>query len=447
MPEASQKGEEMAINRTDPYARLNSRPVSTEDYTREETYRHTRVPVDLAVTLIPDAYSSREFFELEREKVFASSWVVVGFTSQVQKTGQTIVAEVAGRSIIVTRDKQGELRAFHNVCRHRAAKLLDDDTREVRNNRIRCPYHSWTYDLEGECLGTPLFEGSDIPEEARAAFDMSQVRGFDKADYGLLPVGAESWGCLVFVNLDPDAAAPAEQLGDLPERFSDYRLDGWRVVREKTYEVAANYKLIGENFLEYYHLPWVHPELVKVSRMEDHYRWQGPGMYSGFCTTPISQNSGDGGWQGLPPLSTLRGDDAESGRFVLLFPNTAISVLPNHAFIIVANPVGPDRTVEKAVILCHPESLDNSGAQRELDQLMRFWDLVNMQDIEIVERVQEGISNPAYRGGRMCYQFEETLHRYQNIVIDKMVGIDRIPPGDEEETVRMFRSNGSIEGT
>jgi phenylpropionate dioxygenase-like ring-hydroxylating dioxygenase large terminal subunit len=79
--------------------------------------------------------------------------------------------------------------------------------------------------------------------------------------------------------------------------------------------------------------------------------------------------------------------------------------------------------------------------------LMRFWDLVNMQDIEIVERVQEGISNPAYRGGRMCYQFEETLHRYQNIVIDKMVGIDRIPPGDEEETVRMFRSNGSIEGT
>src|SRR3712207_2409421 len=148
----------MTLHRTDPYARLNSRPIPTEDYTREETYKHTRAPVNLAVTLIPDAYTSRDFFELEREKVFASSWVVVGFTSQVQKTGQVIVAEVAGRSIIVTRDKQGELRAFHNVCRHRAAKLLDDGTRMVRNNRIRCPYHSWTYDLEGKCLGTPLLD-------------------------------------------------------------------------------------------------------------------------------------------------------------------------------------------------------------------------------------------------------------------------------------------------
>jgi choline monooxygenase len=436
----------MAIDRTDPYTRLNPRPVPTEDYTREETYRHTRAPVDLAVTLIPDAYSSREFFELEREKVFASCWIVVGFTSQLRKTGQTIVAEVAGRSIIVARDKQGELRAFHNVCRHRAAKLLDDDTREVRNNRIRCPYHSWTYDLGGECLGTPLFEGSDIPEEARAAFDMSEVRDFDKADYGLLPVRVESWGFLVFVNLDPDAAPLTEQLGDLPERFSYYRLDEWRVVREKGYELAANYKLIGENFLEYYHLPWVHPELMQVSRMEDHYRWQGPGLYSGFCTTPISQNTESGGWRGLPMVSTLRADDAESGRFVLLFPNTAISVLPNHAFVIVANPLGPDRTVEEAVILSHPESLDNPDAEKELDQLMGFWDLVNLQDIEIVERVQEGISNPAYRGGRMCYQFEETLHRYQNIVIDKMVGLDRIPPGDQEASVRMFRSNGSVEG-
>ena len=146
-------------------------------------------------------------------------------------------------------------------------------------------------------------------------------------------------------------------------------------------------------------------------------------------------------------MGTLRGDDAESGRFVLLFPNTAISVLPNHAFIIVANPVGPDRTVERTVLLSHPESLDNPDSEKELDQLMRFWDLVNRQDIGIVERVKEGISNPAYRGGRMCYQFEETLHRYQNILIDKMVGIERIPPGDQEESVRMFRSTGPDEGT
>ena len=138
--------------------------LSPEDYTKEETYTPTRAPVDLAVTLLPDAYTSREFFDIEREKVFAKSWIVVGCTSQVEKPGQTLVAKVAGRSVIVTRNKAGELRAFHNVCRHRAAKLLDEGCHNLRSNRIRCPYHSWTYDLEGKCLGTPLFEGSDIPE-------------------------------------------------------------------------------------------------------------------------------------------------------------------------------------------------------------------------------------------------------------------------------------------
>src|SRR5688572_17448588 len=113
----------MTIDRTDPYTRLNPRPIPTKDYTREETYRHTITTVDLAVTLIPDAYTSHEYFEIEGEKVYSARWVVVGFTSQVRKPGQVIVAEVAGRSIIVARDKQGQLRAFHNVCRHRGAKL------------------------------------------------------------------------------------------------------------------------------------------------------------------------------------------------------------------------------------------------------------------------------------------------------------------------------------
>ena len=412
--------------------------LSGEDYTKEETYKPTRAPVDLAVTLLPDAYTSKEFFEIERERVFAKSWIPVGCTSQVDEPGKTLVTEVAGRSVIVTRDKQGELRAFHNVCRHRAARLLDADTRSIRNNRIRCPYHSWTYDLEGTCLGTPLFEGSDIPEDMEIVFDMGGVKGFDRADYGLMPVNVDRWGFLVFINLDPDAAPLAEHLGDLPQRCSGYRLEEWRLMRQKDYEIGANYKLIGENFMEYYHLPWVHPELVKVSRMEDHHRWQGQGMYTGMCTTPVSRNTEAGGWEGLPPIDALNEDDAQSGRFIWLFPNTAVNILPNHAFVMITRPEGPGRTVESTFILTHPGSVDGPGSGEALDQLMEFWNLVNVQDIEIVERVQEGISNPAYRGGRMCYRFEEPLHRFQNMVIDRMVGMNRIPPGDDEETSQMF---------
>jgi choline monooxygenase len=417
-----------------------------ERYICEETYAQTRLPVALASTLIPEAYTSPDFFALEREKIFAASWIAVGCTSQLREARQALVADVAGRSLIVLRAETGDLRAFHNVCRHRGTKLLDDGARTIAS-RIRCPYHSWTYDLQGNCVGAPLFEGSDIPEDQQAIFDMSDVKGFDRADYGLLPVRVESWGFLVFVNLDPDAAPLARQLGDLPERFSGYRLKEWEVVREKTYRVAANYKLVAENFMEYYHLPWVHPELIKVSPVENHFRWQGPGLYTGMCTTPISANTEAGGWQGLPPIEGLDPEDAVSGRFALLFPNTAVSILPNHAFVIRAIPEGPAGTVEETMILSHPESLASPDAERELDQVASFWDLVNVQDVKIVERVQEGLSNPAYRGGRMCYRFEEPLHRYQNMVVDKMVGIDRVPPGDDKPMRAMFGPAAHPEAT
>ncbi|PVY96007.1 aromatic ring-hydroxylating oxygenase subunit alpha [Actinomycetospora cinnamomea] len=429
----------MTTHASDPYTALPARPVDPALFTEESTYAPTRRPVELASTLLPDAYTSPEFFALERERLFANSWVAVGITSDVAEPGACIVAEVAGRSVFVTRNSRGELRAFHNLCRHRATRLLDADARDVgKRGRIRCPYHSWTYDTDGTCLGTPLFEGSDVPAGQEPIFDTSVAKGFDRADYGLLEVAVDSWGLFLFVNLAKDPAPLATQLGDLPERFADHRLDEWVTQRAVTYDVAANYKLIGENFMEYYHLPWVHPELNQVSRFSDHYRWQGPGMYTGMCTTPVSRNGDAGGWDGLAPLSTLGPQDADSGRFVWLFPGTALVVLPNHAFVLFNRPVAPNRTVETAVLLAHPESLESPDAEDGVEQLAKFWDLVNRQDLEIVERVQEGLENPAYRGGRMCFRFEEPLHRYQNMVIDRMVGIDRVPGGDEDAMTRMF---------
>ncbi|MGH2522487.1 MAG: aromatic ring-hydroxylating oxygenase subunit alpha, partial [Anaerolineales bacterium] len=140
------------------FAPLHPHRFTPEDYAREETYRLTRPPVEAATTLIPDAFRSPEFYALEQEKIFATGWVVVGCTSQVSQPGDILVASVAGQSILVTRNKAGELRAFYNVCRHRGSQLVN----EARNVKvIRCPYHSWGYDLNGNCIGTPLFEGSD----------------------------------------------------------------------------------------------------------------------------------------------------------------------------------------------------------------------------------------------------------------------------------------------
>jgi choline monooxygenase len=416
------------------------RPIPPAAFTREETYAATRLPVDQAWTLIPDAYTSDEFRALELERVFERSWVPVCVTDEVVEPGSFVVVEVAGRSLIVCRNRAGELRAHHNVCRHRGSRLVEEGSGRVERF-FQCPYHAWAYDLDGACLGTPLFTPeAGIPRDQEAAFDMSGVEAFDKADYGLHPVRVESWGCLVFVCLDPAAPSLADELGDLPERLAGYRLDENRLIRRGEYEIEANWKLVGENFMEYYHLPWVHPGLVKVSPMKAHHRWQGTGMYVGFCTSPIASNTDGGGWQGLPGLSTLDENDAVSARFVWLFPSVAINALPNHTFLMLVRPTAPGFTQETCYLLAHPDSIARAGDafEREVEGLLAFWDEVNREDIGIVERVQLGLSDPAYTGGRMCYRFEESVHRFQNMVIDRMLGIRRVPPGDDVVSRPMF---------
>lgn len=418
-----------------------SRPLAPGAFTSAETYRATRLPVDQASTLIPDAYTSSDFHALELDRVFGHSWVPVCVTDEVAEPGSYLVVDVAGRSVIVCRNRARELRAHHNVCRHRGAQLLLDGEHGRTERFFQCPYHAWAYDLDGACLGTPLFtRQAQIPEDQRGVFDMSDVTAFDKADHGLYPVRVDSWGCLVFVCLDPEAAPLADELGDLPQRLVDHRLEEHRLLRRAEYSIAANWKLVAENFMEYYHLPWVHPGLVKVSPMKDHYRWQGTGMYMGFCTTPIAANTDDGGWTGLPALSMLDEDDRVSARFVWLFPNIALNVLPNHTFLILARPTETGLTEEITYILAHPECIEGAGEalDEEVDALLRFWNDVNREDIAIVERVQRGLASPAYTGGRMCYRFEESVHRFQNMVIDRLLGLRRVPAGDAESQIPMF---------
>jgi choline monooxygenase len=416
------------------------RPVTRDDFVREETYAATRLPVDLASTLIPDAYTSPEFHALELETVFSRSWVPVCVTDELGEPGSYVVVEVAGRSLVVCRNRTDELRAHHNVCRHRGARLCGNERGRV-DRFFQCPYHAWAYDLDGVLLGTPLFTPeAGIPPDQQGAFDMSGVTAFDKADYGLHPARVDSWGCLVFVCLDPDAPSLADELGDLPARLAPYRLAEQRLLRRREYAIEANWKLVAENFMEYYHLPWVHPGLVKVSPLKDHYRWQGPGMYVGFCTSPIAANTEDGGWEGLPALSTLEDPDATSARFAWVFPNVAVNALPNHTFVFLARPTAAGRTDEVAYLLAHPDPVARAGdeLEAEAERLLAFWDEVNREDIAIVERVQQGLSDPAYTGGRMCYRFEEPVHRFQNMVIDRVLGLRRVPPGDADPQQPMF---------
>ena len=251
----------------------------------------------------------------------------------------------------------GGRNAFLNVCRHRGSRLIREDC-SLPASKIRCPYHAWAYDLDGAGIGTPMFEGSDIPEDMQAAFDMTDIKAFDKADYSLHGVRVDAWGPLIFVSLDPDVMPLSEWPGDLPERLGGFELDKWEVRGTKDYDIAANWKLIAENFMEYYHLPWVHPELMKVSRIQDHYRYQGTGMYTGMTTTPVSGDQSSA-WLDLPPHAGVQGQDTVSGRFIQLFPNVAVSVLPNHCFLMIMEPISAGRTFERTMILAYPETMES----------------------------------------------------------------------------------------
>jgi choline monooxygenase len=398
-------------------------------FTREETYRATRLPVDRAVTLNPEAYRSPEYYELERRLVFSRGWVCVGYTAQLVEPGALLPVTVGGQPVLLARDRAGKLHAFYNVCRHRGSLLVAEGG---RHDVIRCPYHSWGYALDGRLLGAPYFKGMGMPEAERAAQEHAETRGFRKEEYGLLPVRVETWGGLVFVNLDPEARPLGEWLGDLDRRLGHYPLGDLRLWKRKTIEVQANWKLVAENFMEYYHLPWVHPELNTVSSFGNHERFQGPGRYTGMCTTPLARNPGlpiDLGV--LPAMPGLTARDAETAYWILIVPNIALFLLPHHLFTLLIRPDGVGRTVEHADLLVHPDALAAPGAEAKYAAIFAFWDMVNAQDIAAVERVQKGLAASAYPGGRMCFRFEESIHRFQNIIIDLMTGNPRIPPGDE----------------
>ena len=191
----------------------------TGRYCSEATYSATRKPVDSAFTLTPDAYRLQEFYEAESQQVFCKGWVCVGYTSQLRHPGDKLVATVGGQPILLTCDKQRAIHAFYNVCRHRGSMLVEEND---CSNVIRCPYHSWGYGLDGKLLGAPYFADNEPLAEA-AASAVREMKSFCKEDFGLLPVRVETWGCLVFVNLD-DHARPSVCLAgrstDAAERLS-----------------------------------------------------------------------------------------------------------------------------------------------------------------------------------------------------------------------------------
>lgn len=360
-------------------------------------------------TLAGTDYSSDAVWAEERERIWFGGWIGIGREAEIEQPGDFIVRDLAGESIIVTRNQQGEIRGFYNVCAHRGTKLLDETgvgTCGHVSKAFKCPYHAWAYDLDGRLVGTP---------------NVDEDEGFERAAYPLHDIGAEAYAGFLFVNLaEPHARRPLlEQLRAGTEsitNFERYRMDELRVGRRIVYEVKANWKIVVENYNECLHCPTIHPELVQVVPLyrfgevwDEETRDDGNWMIEGATSFTRTGRST------LPPFPDLLPDDYRMYYGTFQFPNVMLNLHPDAAMVYYALPSGPAHTTVVSEYLFRPETIASPDFAPE--PVIELWDLISKQDWEVCERAQTGVSSRAYRTGvyprkdRFLFDFNEHYRR------------------------------------
>lgn len=340
-------------------------------------------------------YTEQSIFRHEQEAIFGREWFCAGREEEIPAPGDYRVLDVAGENVLAVRTKTGELKAHYNVCRHRGARLC---TTSVENHwnvavnggvmpggLIRCPYHQWTYDLDGQLLGAPFLKGDE---------------GFRREDFSLNPVGVDCWGGFYFLKLD-SSSGPAEgvrsQLGPAVERTVRYPLHELRSGHMISYDVAANWKIIAENYNECYHCGGVHPELCEVvpdfkQAGGSNLNWEDgiPHRDGAYTFTRTGRTN-------RAPFQQLNETEKVRHKSELCFPNLMLSLACDHVAAFVLWPLAAGQTRVDCNFLFHPDEI----ARKDFSPMdaVEFWDLVNRQDWTICERVQQGVGSRVHKFG------------------------------------------------
>ena len=346
-----------------------------------------------ARTLPARWYTEPEFLALEAEKIFYKTWQPVGRVEEVLRAGDFFSCEVLDQPLVIVRNKAGELRAFYNVCPHRAAVVAHG-----RGNRksLQCKYHGWTYDLDGQLLRAPEFEG---------------VNDWDAQAVCLQSVQVEAWGPWVFVNLDPSAAPMASAYGVIATEISaaGFNLSEMRLVERRDYVIDCNWKVYVDNYLEGYHLPIAHPGLFREVDY-DQYRVDTYRYYS-KQHAPIRE---------VDPGETRDRRYARSGAaeedalYYWIFPNVMLNVYLDNTSINIIIPLGQDKTL--TVFEWYFEAPGTGEGWESMQQIIAFSDEIQQEDIELCEWVQRGLRSNAYETGRFSVLRENGVHHFQSLV-------------------------------
>jgi glycine betaine catabolism A len=344
-------------------------------------------------TLPREYFTSEEIFRAERERIFHRSWLLAGHVSQLAVPGSYFLFELGSESVIVLRGypqgsegpegPEGPIRAFHNLCRHRGSRLCGEHAGTL-GKAIQCPYHAWTYGLDGAL---------------RAAPNMNEVAGFDRAAYPLLPVALESWEGFLFVSLASQPVPFAESLAALAGKFGHWRLPELRSVHQTAYEVEANWKLLFHNYSECYHCPTAHPHLNRLTpyRNTENDLDEGPVLGGPMWMANPEGSMTMHGQRCAPPLQGLSAEERARVYYYTLFPSAFLSFHPDYVLLHRASPLGIGRTR----ILCdwffHPDAIAAPGFDPR--PAIEFWDLTNRQDWELCANAFRGVVSNAWQPG------------------------------------------------
>jgi len=354
-----------------------------------------------AHTLPARYYTDPALFKAELDGLFGNMWFYAGRSDEVERPGQYVVRELNGYNVIVTRNADGGVRAFHNVCRHRGTRICTDATGQFSGS-IQCPYHAWTYDLDGRLLGAP---------------HMDEVPHFRKTDFPLLRVQADEWDGHLFLNLSERPEPLREQLGPLVAKFRPWHMQDLRLGRRIVYTVNANWKLIIQNYNECLHCPNLHPALNKLSH------------YLSGANEPLTPTYMGGVMDLRPGIDTLSmdgscprsflpglpADDRRRVYYYCIFPNLMLSLHPDYMLTHALWPVAPDRTINVCEWHFQPSEMAKPGFNPS--DCVDFWDMTNKQDWHVCELSQAGISSPAYIPGPYSNR-EDLLYAFDRFIVD-----------------------------
>jgi len=359
-------------------------------------FHKTAEPFEPGAKSLPQRYFiSPEVFAQEEERIFSRQWLLVGHQGAIGQSGDYFISKVANETLIVVRDKRGEIRGFYNVCRHRGSRLIESRKGQL-SAAIQCPYHAWTYALDGRLIGAP---------------HMDDVPGFDKSDYPLHRVNLGLWEGFIFVNLAEagpltSILSQRERRNKVPTledwfaplkgRFSHWNMSILQPAKRIEYDVCANWKLMFENYSECYHCPGVHPQLQKVSPYDS-------------AENDLREGPFLGGFMKINPGKSLTMSGNACAAFVgkienlqqvfyySIFPNMLLSLHPEYVMVHQLWPQSPERTLIVCDWLFHPDAFKRKDFNP--DDAIEFWDMTNKQDWHVCELSQRGISSRAYEPG------------------------------------------------